>query len=83
MCHDDDQLMTIRRSLSAALKPEDRYSGRTAKLDGGGSISVVNQEDEPFQPDGEPISVLFLGQWSGKAGTDGMQKWRKAAAELL
>ncbi len=82
VCPNDDQLMVTRRDLSAALTAQDRFSGRTAKLEGGGHISVVSQEDEPFQPDGQPISVLFLGLWA-KAGTSGMEKWRKAATELL
>lgn len=80
VCPNDAQMMEIRRNLAAALAPEDRYSGRTASLEGGGTISVVCQVDEPFQPDGQPISVLFLGTW---ADTSGMDKWRKAAQQVL
>tara|TARA_Y100000310_G_scaffold261537_1_gene270927 strand:- start:643 stop:966 length:324 start_codon:yes stop_codon:yes gene_type:complete len=82
VCPNDDQLMATRRDLSAALNPDDRFSGRTATLEGGGTISVVSQEDEPFTAEDQSISVLFMGLWTGK-GTAGMEKWRKAATELL
>jgi len=80
VCPNDDQLMEVRRGLAAALQPEDRFSGRTATLDGGGTISAVSQEDEPFQPDGRAISVRFMGVWKT---TTGMDKWRKVAQEVL
>lgn len=79
----DESLMAARRNLAAALTPEDRFSGRTASLDGGGMISIVNQADEPFQPEGQDISVLFMGQWADKGGTAGMARWRDAATHLL
>jgi hypothetical protein len=83
VCANDEQLMAYRRSLSAALEPEDRFSGRTAHLDGGGVLSVVHQSDEPFSPDGQPISVQFVGLWSSAHGKDRMDVWRAAASEIL
>ena len=84
VCPDDAQLMQVRRSLSAAITPEDRFSGRTVALADGGHLSVVSQADEPFQPFDEPISVQFMGHWTNKnTGTNGMAQWRAAASEIL
>ena len=81
VCPNDDQLMVYRKGLSAALTSEDRFSGRTAKLAGGGKISIVNQAEDPFHPDGESILVQFMGMW--RTATDRMKVWRKAANEVL
>jgi hypothetical protein len=83
VCPNDSQMMTYRRTLAASITSEDRYSGRTAKLHGGGTLSVVSQVDEPFQPDGQPITVAFFGLWSQQQAVDRMHIWRKAAAEIL
>lgn len=83
VCPPGDREKECRHHLAGVVPDNVKFSGRTAMVPGGGRVSVVSSAVEPFVPENEPFSVLFLG-WDGSTrDPDGMRRWRLRAKEVL
>ena len=80
VCPTQEVVHEARKVLASALTQADRYSGRTAKLYEGGTVSVVHQNDEPFS---EQFDIKFMGHWGPKTKKERMGTWRQAAHKVL
>lgn len=69
---------------TAIAPPGTSFTGRTAKLPGGGRISATPANQPIFVPSNEPFSVMFLG-WEtvDKAQYPQMNPWRKQARHII
>ena len=79
-----ENLEPARRFLSGLLPANAKFSGRTARLPHGGTLSIVASEEEVFVPSGTPFTAMFIGWGDAKdANMADMMRWKAAASQVV
>ena len=83
VCPDVETTAQCRQVLAAAVSDQDKFSGRTVLLAGGGKVSVTVVDADVFIPEEDSFETLFAG-WQAVSKKDArMTQWYKDTRAVL